>query len=146
MNINCPNCGKSYYAEHYSMTTALGWTPVYKDGVEINGNPNITTTYCTCCNCKHDFHYEEQYGEIIKIIDDGEKPEVPVLEVPLTISNNSDDFKIDPEKLMAPSSNFENSIHIVTDKDLAELKEQIKELYNEIKEIKKEIWALNNPG
>lgn len=146
MNINCPNCGKSYYAEHYSTTTALGWTPVYKDGVEINGNPNVTTTYCTCCNCKHNFHYEEQYGEIIKIIDDGEKPEVPVLEVPLTIPNDSDDFKIDPEKLIAPSSKFENSIHLVTDEDLAELKEQVKELCDEIKEIKKEIWALNNPG
>lgn len=146
MSIKCPNCGESYYAEHYSTTTALGWTPVYKDGVEINGNPNVTTTYCTCCNCKHDFHYEEQYGEIIKIIDDGEKPEVPVLEMPLTMPNNSDDCKIDSEKLLAPSSHFENSIHLVTDEDLVELKEQIKELCNEIKDIKKEIWALNNPG
>jgi hypothetical protein len=66
--------------------------------------------------------------------------------MPLTMPNESDDFAINPEKLMAPSSNFENSIRLVTDQDLAELKEQVKELYDEIKEIKKEIWALNNPG
>lgn len=141
--IKCPNCEKSHYVEHYSTTTALGWVQEYKDGELVNSNPNVSTTYCTCCECKHDFHYEEQYGEIIKIIDDGEKPEVPILEVPLTISNDS---KIDPERLLAPSSNFENAIHIIAGEELTELKEQIKELYDEIKETKKEIWDLNNPG
>lgn len=139
--IKCPNCGESYYTQHYSTTTAMGWAAVYKDGKMISENPNISTSYCTCCSCHHDFHYSEQYGKIIECIDDGEKPEVPVLNVPLTVPNNSDDFKIDSEKLIAPSSNFENSIHLVTDEDLVELKKQIKELYNEVKKIKKEIWA-----
>ena len=90
----------------------------------------------------------EKYGLDFNIdVSDIQIPDIcPILEVPLTIPNDSDDFKIDPEKLLAPSSNFENSIHLITDKDLAELKEQVKELYDEIKEIKKEIWALNNPG
>lgn len=145
MYIRCPNCGESYYTVRYSTKTALGWMPTYRNGIKINDDPNTTTTYCTCCNCKHDFHYEEQYGKIIKIIDEGEKPEVPVLEMPITMLNNSDGFKIDSEKLIVSSSNVENSIHLVTDEDLVELKEQVKELYNEIKEIKKEIWALNNP-
>jgi len=32
--IRCPNCGKSYYQYHYSVTTAMGWTPIFKDGIE----------------------------------------------------------------------------------------------------------------
>lgn len=51
----CPNCGESYYAELYSETTCLGWTPIYKDGVLMNSNPNKTTTHCECMNCGHRF-------------------------------------------------------------------------------------------
>ena len=53
----CPYCGESYYRENYSTTTAMYWTPVYKNGVLINENPNTTTTYCTCCNCGNSFAY-----------------------------------------------------------------------------------------
>lgn len=58
--IVCPNCGESYYAENYSTTTCMGWTPIYKNGVLINENPNITTTYCTCCNCGKSFSYSNK--------------------------------------------------------------------------------------
>lgn len=62
-NINgihtCPHCGKSYYRELYSMCTALAWTPVYKDGVLMNSNPNRTTTCCECLNCGKQFSFEE---------------------------------------------------------------------------------------
>lgn len=54
----CPHCGESYYAERYSTTTALAWTPVYKDGMLMNENPNTTTTYCRCLNCGKDFSYK----------------------------------------------------------------------------------------
>lgn len=55
--VRCPNCGESYYAENYSTTTAMYWTPIFKNGVLINDNPNTTTTYCTCCNCGKSFTY-----------------------------------------------------------------------------------------
>ncbi len=55
--IKCPNCGESYYAELYSTVTCMGWTPIYKDGILINENPNITTTNCRCCNCGTVFSY-----------------------------------------------------------------------------------------
>ena len=53
----CPHCGESYYAENYSTTTAMYWAPIFKNGVLINENPNITTTHCTCCNCGKSFSY-----------------------------------------------------------------------------------------
>ena len=80
--IKCPNCGASHYVEHYSMTTALGWTPEYKDGVMISKNPNTTTTHCTCCECHHKFTYSEQYGEILDITDNGPEVQVPALTIP----------------------------------------------------------------
>lgn len=58
--IKCPHCGESYYSEHYSMTTALAWTPIYKDGKLISTNPNTTTTFCTCMNCGKDFSYNSK--------------------------------------------------------------------------------------
>lgn len=62
MNIfpKCPHCGESYYQENYSTCTCIGWTPVYKNGVLMNENPNITTTYCTCCNCGKSFSYSNK--------------------------------------------------------------------------------------
>ena len=55
----CPHCGKSYYAEQYSCTTLLWWVPIYKDGVLMNHDQNVTTTYCHCLNCSQDFSFEE---------------------------------------------------------------------------------------
>ena len=53
------HCGKSHYAVHYSVSTLVGWTPIYKDGVLMNQNPNVTTTYCNCLNCGQDFTFKE---------------------------------------------------------------------------------------
>ena len=55
----CPHCGKSHYAVHYSVSTLVGWTPIYKDGVLMNQNPNVTTTYCNCLNCGQDCNFKE---------------------------------------------------------------------------------------
>lgn len=55
----CPNCGKSYYTVQYSVRTLLGWTPIHKDGVLINRDPNVTTTYCHCLNCNQNFSFKE---------------------------------------------------------------------------------------
>ena len=62
-NRYCPNCGESYYMENYSRSTAMYFPPIYKDGVNINPDRNIHTTYCTCMNCGKEFSYNSN-GEI----------------------------------------------------------------------------------
>lgn len=57
-NIKCPNCGESYYMENGSMCTAKYCPPIYKDGVNINPDTNITITHCTCMACGKDFTYK----------------------------------------------------------------------------------------
>lgn len=57
-SIKCPHCGESYYAEKYSTCTLVGWAPVYKDGILINKNPNVTTVHCDCLSCSKEFTYE----------------------------------------------------------------------------------------
>lgn len=58
-DTKCPLCGESHYQYIYSTSTCLHWTPVYKDGVLINKNPNKTTNHCHCLNCDRDFIYED---------------------------------------------------------------------------------------
>lgn len=55
----CPHCGESYYMENYSTRTAAYYPPIYKDGVNINPDRNITTVHCTCMNCKNDFSFTD---------------------------------------------------------------------------------------
>lgn len=57
INYLCPHCGKSYYMEKYSETTAVYYPPIYKDGVNINPDRNTTTTHCICMNCGKDFSF-----------------------------------------------------------------------------------------
>lgn len=53
----CPHCGKSYYVENCSESTAVYYPPIYKNGVNINPDRNTTTTHCTCMNCGKDFSF-----------------------------------------------------------------------------------------
>lgn len=55
--IKCPHCGESYYMETGSMSTAVYYPPIYKNGVNINPDRNKTTTTCYCLNCKKNFSY-----------------------------------------------------------------------------------------
>lgn len=55
--IKCPYCDESYYQELYSTKTALYYPPIYKNGVNINPDMNMTTVYCHCLNCNKDFSY-----------------------------------------------------------------------------------------
>lgn len=66
--IKCPYCGESYYAEKYSMTTALGWMPIYKNGKLISTDPNTTTTFCTCMNCHKEFYYDNKESDDVSDI------------------------------------------------------------------------------
>lgn len=55
VNKTCPNCGKSHYRVNYSDTTAMYYTPVYKDGKLVSKDTNITTDHCTCLECGTNF-------------------------------------------------------------------------------------------
>lgn len=63
-DVKCPYCGQSYYREDYSTTTAMYFPPVYKNGVNINPDRNITTYVCTCYECGKNFTYQTKCGEI----------------------------------------------------------------------------------
>ena len=56
-NVKCPHCNESYYMENYSVSTAMYYPPIYKDGVNINPDRNKTTTHCTCMNCGKEFSF-----------------------------------------------------------------------------------------
>ena len=62
--IRCPQCGATYYKERYSVCTAMYYPPIYKDGMNINPDGNITTTICLCLNCGENFSYQTRYGEL----------------------------------------------------------------------------------
>lgn len=59
----CPHCGESYYTENYSITTAVNFIPIYKDGVNINPDGNLITTYYTCLNCGEEFSFSKNRSE-----------------------------------------------------------------------------------
>lgn len=61
--ISCPHCGESYYTENYSISTALNFIPIYKDGVNINPDRNLITTYYTCLNCGKEFSFSKNRSE-----------------------------------------------------------------------------------
>ena len=134
--IKCPNCGESHYQYHYSVTTAMGWTQVYKEGILQNSNPNVSTSYCTCCECGHDFYYTEQYGEVQSIVDQGKKPEVPTLNVPINEPSAGEVLKVKAEDMLFMPVKEETGVTISTDKDIKEVKDEIQELKKEISEIK----------
>lgn len=54
-NIKCPHCGASYYTEKYSESTCVYYSPIWKDGVNINPDRNKITTHCKCLNCGKEF-------------------------------------------------------------------------------------------
>lgn len=50
-NEKCPKCGKSHYSVGSSSRTLAYYEPVYKDGVNINPDRNVTTTQLSCREC-----------------------------------------------------------------------------------------------
>ena len=127
--IKCPNCGASHYVEHYSMTTALGWTPEYKDGVLVSKNPNTSTTHCTCCECHHKFTYSEQYGEVISITDNGPEISVPTLTIPINEGIESHlEAPLDPSDYLIKESKFETGIQLPTMEMINEINERLEKL------------------
>ena len=85
MEYACPNCGSKNYTYLYSESTCLGWAQVYEDGKLVSSNPNVTTDHLTCSKCKHNFRIAIKQGKILEIYDDGVPPQVPTLEIPITV-------------------------------------------------------------
>lgn len=52
-NIKCPNCGAKYFEVGPSCCTTVYYTPIIKDGVNINPDRNKSYTTYTCCECGH---------------------------------------------------------------------------------------------
>ena len=63
-DIVCPNCGASYFQEGATMTTAVYYPPIWKDGININPDRNTSTTECRCLNCGQKFYVERCAGEV----------------------------------------------------------------------------------
>ena len=64
-NIKCPKCGESYYMERYQVSTAMYYPPIYKNGININPDRNITTTVCQCLSCGKEFSFRMRGGEFL---------------------------------------------------------------------------------
>ena len=65
--VKCPNCGDSYYAEKYTMSTVMYSPTIWKNGVMQYDNNNYHTTECECLNCHYQFSYTTQGGKITNI-------------------------------------------------------------------------------
>lgn len=134
-DLNCPCCGAKRYQYNYSMTTAMGWATIIEHGEVVSRNPNITTTYYTCLQCKHNFHTREQYDELLEVVDDGKAPEVPTIQVSVNEFNeldattipNSNDYIVKPDstKLWATFPTMD---------EFKELKSRVERLEKRIKE------------
>lgn len=138
IRIKCPNCGASHYEHKYSTCTAMYYPPIYKDGVNTNPDGNITTNYCRCIKCNHNFYYTEQYGKVEEIVDEGEAPFVPTLNVPLTVPENvnSEPFTIE-EVHEAPTLEVKTEF----DTRIDELVEQIKNLTERVEKLQHQTEA-----
>jgi hypothetical protein len=51
--------------EKYTTCTAMYYPPIYKDGVNINPDRNISTTVCLCLECQNVFSYQMRGGKLI---------------------------------------------------------------------------------
>lgn len=61
INLKCPVCGESHYSVGICMCTAAYYEPIYRNGVNINPDRNITTTNYHCLDCKSDWMVESQF-------------------------------------------------------------------------------------
>ena len=136
--IKCPNCEKSHYVEHYSTTTALGWVQEYKNGELVNSNPNVSTTYCTCCECGHDFFYTEQYGKVQEIVDKGKRQEVPTLKMPINVLSGGEVLTVSSKDMtVKPSTNIWKTM--ATNEEIEEINKKLDRLTKMVESL----WEWN---
>lgn len=111
------------------------YPPIYKDGINVNPDGNITTTYCTCCNCNHNFHYKIQNGEILSITDDGEVEPTPINYLESISVSDSTTKTSDIDYLFIKSPSVKNEITIPTNLDIERLEKKIDELAQKLDQI-----------
>lgn len=92
-NILCPHCGKSHYMVRYTTTTAMYFPVIMKDGVNINPDRNISTTYCECIACGTHFWYNNrsEIGLDGSVINDTRETK---LNFNATIGTNPNDLRL----------------------------------------------------
>ena len=96
--MKCPNCGKSHYRELGGTSTCVMWYPEYKDGKQINKNPNTLTMNYECCECGAKFHVNNNGDPILDCVPNLTKPATyveeevkvtpPTADQPITIDGN----------------------------------------------------------
>ena len=147
--IKCPNCGASHYQEGPSQRTAAYYPPIYRDGININPDRNTTTTKAHCLECNHDFVIIE-CGDDIKIEDRGYTPPVPILNVDITARDNEyvpieNEFSTSVATINLKTGSAER-LKYKWELDIEELQQQVKELQDEVRALKKATWELEHPG
>lgn len=60
--LKCPYCGSSHYIDYGGYTTTVCYSPVWKDGVNVNPDRNITTTTYKCLDCGKEFVTNNAFG------------------------------------------------------------------------------------
>lgn len=142
--IKCPHCGASHYSEGPSMRTAVYYPPVWKNGVNINPDRNVTTTEAHCYECNYDFIIkscgEEVWTEEIKF-----NPPQPPIDINITAAPNAY-IPIEAQTQIATATiNLETEEPICQkyqwEIDIEELQEQVKELKNEISTLRQVLIA-----
>ena len=122
----CPNCGSTTVEYRYSTSTLMGYSQIIKDGEWQNCDPNWHTSYYTCCKCHHRFHIREQYGKIVDVTDEGQEQEIPIIEMPLTVSNDTY-TSIETETLYIPNVSG-TEVKYQWQIDIEDLQRQMKEV------------------
>ena len=127
MNIpQCPNCGSTTVEYRYSTSTLMGYSQIIKDGEWQNCDPNWHTSYYTCCECHHKFHMRRQYGKIVDVIDEGQEQKIPIVEMPLTVSD--DTYTTAPIDTLYVSGTTETEVKYQWQIDIEDLQRQMKEV------------------
>lgn len=141
LEIKCPYCNASYFQENYSVSTAVGWVPVYKDGIQINDNPNVTTTFCTCLNCSHNFSYRVNCGKIIDIEDLGVIDLVPTINESITATTDESTVTTTTTLEIKPE---EIQVHYIWEDEIEKLHDEVHQIAEEIKDLRDMIRGTMN--
>ena len=135
----CPNCGSTTVEYKYSTSTLMGYSQIIKDGEWQNCDPNWHTSHYTCCKCHHRFHIREQYGKIVDVTDEGQEQEIPIIEMPLTVSNDTY-TSIETETLYIPNVSG-TEVKYQWQIDIEDLQRQMKEVKEALERL--EVNMLN---
>ena len=141
--IICPHCGASHYSESYSSCTAVYYPPIWKNGVNVNPDMNITTTRAHCYECNYDFIIKYQNG---KVWTEEGKYNSPNLPVDVNITSTLNEY-VPLENQMKTSIATINNNHeavrlkYIWEEDIEDLKKRVEKLESIVnKLVRKNIY------